>query len=1069
MMRSTGVTAVVLGCALSSALLANTDASAENLALGRLCKTFSSIEAYGWSAAKLTDGKTGALGWSSKAFSAYADHALYPEFVVVDMGAAAEIDRIVLYPRGDGDRAGKGFPRHFSIHVCHEGEPWREILQKEDYPQPEDGVGQAFSFEDLTGRYVKIEATGLRKVDGKHHFQLSELEVFGRKIANAPLETGALPAETRTVATRLRCENRDNPVGIDTPAPRFSWWMDSSRRGERQTAYRVLVASSEEDLAQNNGDLWDSGTVEGDKSIAVSYAGKPLVSGKQYWWKVQLTDRDGKALSWSTPATFVMAKVNAEDWQGRWIGANADRRHGAVYLRKEIEVEKPVKRAVVHFCGLGLSELYIEGRRVGDYVVGPGFTTYNKRTQYLTFDVTDRFNEMGAKALAVILADGWYGLGWEPWCHSFHTNPYVDKPKLLLDLHLEYEDGTETVLTSDESWKWSKGEITFSWVAQEDIDMRKANAGWDRTGYDDSDWQSVAVVDGPEGKLVHQKEPPCRVIGEIAPVTMTFDQKAGKATFDFGREFLGWVRFGTKGQAGAEIKITVFPSNARQPRRARFTLAGTGGREVYEPRFWYNSIKKVVIEGVTKAPTLDDMTGVLVSSSWQPGGRFSSSDDLQNWLHHTARRTSINYTTYLPNDASREWKAWMQDPQNMFVANSYMFDAQTLYERWQWDIIDGQRSDGNCPNVTPGAFFDNYNSPWWGGCIAWVPWNWYVHYGDAALLKDSYPAMKRYVDYLETVAKGGMQSWGAEQFGGDAALKGMQDWGLDDWYAAEKTPRAMINTPAHYLYATIVSRTAGMMGDSQDARHYKDVAAKVAENFNDQLLNRDSGQYGANRTQAGQVMPLAVGMVPDDMRPAVEQALLQEIIENKNRLSTGFVSTPYLLQTVMDLAPELGWEMTTAQDYPSWYSMTAGSDHDLMMEKWDGGMVCMPSLGGNIVGWHYQSLGGIRPDPAAPGFKKIIIKPNVVGDLHWVECFYDSVHGRITSNWRRRDDQLIMDVTIPANTTATVYVPAKDAASVTESGEPIDLCEGVTFLRMAEGKAVFEVAAGTYEFRSTIR
>lgn len=1040
----------------------------ENLALGKACSTFSTIEEWGWALEKLTDGQTGSVGWSSQAFSAYADHSLYPEFILVDLGVSVEVDRLVLHPRGDGERAGKGFPKDFSIHVCHEGGPWREILQKKDYPQPETGAGQSFSFEDVTGRYVKVEATGLRKVQGKHYFQLAELEVFGQKIADVPLEDEAIPAEALTVASRLRCENRDNPVGIDATNPRFSWWMDSSRRGEWQTGYRILVSSREELLAQDKGDLWDSGMVMSDQSIAVVYDGAPLDSGKQYWWKVQLADRDGKELPWAEPATFVTAKMNAEDWQGQWIGANADTQHGAVYLRKEIEVTKPVKRVVVHFCGLGLSEFYIDGEKVGDVDHGPGFTTFNKRTQYLTFDVTDHFTTTGPKALAVVLADGWYALGSEPWGHNFQNNPYVDKPKLLLDLQLEYTDGTETVFTSDESWKWSKGEITFSWIAREDIDLRKANPGWDRPGFDQSGWQPVAVVDGPTGKLVHQKEPSCRIVDEIKALTLSYDKQSKKYTFDFGREYTGWVRFDTSGEAGDVIKITVVPSGGAHARSAHFILAGRGERERYEPRFWYNSIQKVIIEGVTDEPELEDLTGVLISSSWQPGGQFKCSDDLVNWLHNAARRTSINYTTFLPNDASREWKAWMEDPQNMFVANCYMFDAQTLYERWQWDIIDGQRADGNCPNVAPGAFFDNFNSPWWGGCVVWVPWHWYLYYGDASLLKDSYPAMKRYVDYLGLTAKDGMQEWLAEHFGGDASLEGMQDWGLDDWYAAEKTPRAMVNTPAHFLYATIVSRTAAMMGKSQAARHYRDVAAKVADNFNDQLLNRHSGQYGANRSQAGQVMPLALGLVPEALRPAVERALLQEIRENKNHLSTGFVSTPYLLQTIMDLAPELGWEMTTAQDYPSYYSMTAGSDHDLMMERWDGGMICMPSLGGNIAGWHYQALGGIRPDPAAPGFKKSIIKPNVVGDLHWVKSAYDSVHGRITSNWRKRGDQLSMDVIIPANTTATVYVPCEAVSDITEGRKTIDKSEGVTFLRMEEGRAVFEVAAGSYAFSTEI-
>jgi len=1022
----------------------------ENLARGKLCKSFSSMEECGWSLVKLTDGETGTVGWSSKAFSAYPDHTLYPEFVVLDIGASARIFKVVLHPRADDAHAGKGFPKDFSIHVCQEGEPWREIIRKKDYPEPRDGSMQEFLFEGITARYLKIEATGLPIVDGeKHYFQLSELEVFGRRISGKIFQPIAAPVGTPAVIRRLRCENRDNPVGIDTPNPRFSWWMESPRRGDRQTSYRILVASSEQLLEADTGDLWESGTVKSDQSIAIGYAGRPLASGKAYWWKVQLTDRNGEVVAWSEPASFVMGKMEANSWQGQWIGANSDTHHGAVYLRNEIRAEKPVKRAIVHFCGLGLSELYIEGRKVGDHVITPGFTTYDKRTQYLTYDVTNHFSKTGSKTLAIILADGWYGLGKDPWVHGFQRNRYVDKPKLLLDLHLEHTDGTETVITSGEGWKWSPGEITFSWIAQEDIDMRKAHPGWDKTGFDDSAWSPVKVVKGPGGTLVQQKEPPCCVVEEIKPMTMIYDEKTRSCTYDFGREFCGWVRFRTSGDAGTVIMITAVPRGGKYTRTSRFVLAGTGEHESYAPRFWYNSIHRVVIEGLQQPPRLEDMTGCMVSSGWQRGGNFRCSNDLVNWLYNTAGRTSVAYTTFLPNDCSREWKAWTQDPQNMFVSNCYLYDSQTLYERWQWDIIDGQRADGNCPNIAPGAFFDDYNSPWWGGCVVWLPWHWYLYFGDSTLLKDSYPAMKMYVDYLDKVA-----------------VNGLQDWGLDDWQPVDKTPRAIINTPAFCLYAEIVSRTAEMTGQTLEAKHYAERARRIRDKFNRRFLDPGSGRYGATCTQAGQVVPLALGLVPEELQPAVENSLLQEVIAKDTHLSTGFVSTPYLLQVMMDLAPELGWKITTARDYPSYYSMTAGSDNELMKEDWQGGQVIMPSLGGNIAGWFYQSLGGIRPDKTGPGFKRIIIKPNIIGDLHWASCSYNSVHGLIKSTWRTGDGQLSMDISIPANTTATVYVPAGAITDVNESGLPLGKAPGVTFLRMENGRAVLRTVSGCYSFIS---
>ncbi len=725
---------------------------------------------------------------------------------------------------------------------------------------------------------------------------------------------------------------------------------------------------------------------------------------------------------------FAAAKLQPADWRGHWIGADTNTNHGAVYLRREIEITKPVTQATVFFCGLGFSELAVDGNKIGDYVIGPGFTTYDKRVQYLAFDVTARFATTGTKTLDVILSDGWYALERDPWVHKFEKRVYVDKPKLLLDLHLRHADGSETLIVSDENWRWSDGEITRSWIVQEDIDRRKTGRNW----------RPVALVTGPTGKLVCQLEPFNRIVEETQPVSMKFNVEKKSCVWDFGREINGWVRFCAAGPSGTELKITTIPTEPR-PRTSRFILAGTGGEELYEPRFFHAGMRRVEVSGLVSEPATNDLVGCQISSMYTPSGSFRCSDELQNWLNDSARRTVVSYTTFLPNDPVREWKAWTQDIENMFRSAVYLFDSQTMYERWQHDLLDGQRADGNCPNIAPGPFFDNYNSPWWGGCVVWLPWHWYLYYGDESLLRESYPAMKRYVDYLGSVSK-----------------DGLQDWGLADWLPVEETPRAIINTPAHFLYAQIVSRTATLLGQLDDARRYADVAEKIRAAFNRKFLDPATGIYGqpgwkpkcgnwrpplplerlhevwwtGDRpcTQAGQVLPLALGMVPTEHRAAVEKALLRELAAHKNHLSTGFVSTPYLLQVLADLAPDVGWAMTSARDFPSWHSMTRGSGNDLMKETWAGGQALMPSLGGNIAAWHTETLAGIRPDPDGPGFKKIIFKPTVVGDLHWVECWFDSPQGRIVSNWKRDGNTFAFDVTVPVNATAKVFLPEENIA-----------------------------------------
>jgi alpha-L-rhamnosidase len=551
-------------------------------------------------------------------------------------------------------------------------------------------------------------------------------------------------------------------------------------------------------------------------------------------------------------------------------------------------------------------------------------------------------------------------------------------------------------------------------------------------------------------------------------------------------EVTGLIRFSTSGLPGTQIKITPLAGMSNFPHVSHFTLAGDPGEEVYESRFFYHGMRKVKIEGLTRPPALDDLSVPVISSIAEFPDSFRCSDDLVNWMNEAVKRTVMVYNTFLPNDPTREFKAWMQDPQNMFVSSAYLFNGQNMYERWQYDIIEGQRADGSSPNVTPGAFFDAYNSPWWGGCLVWLPWHWYQYYGDTTLLKESYPSMKRYVDYLGTIA-----------------VNGMQDWGLMDWQPVEETPRPIINTPGYYLFATIVAKTARLMDKPEDFRHYTQVAENIRNNFNNYFLERPSGIYGSAPdfllngylewkprinvfkgkvaghelwwsgsrvcTQAGQVMPLALGMVPEDIRPAAEQSLLREIRAHGNRVSSGFVSTAYLLQVLGELDPETGWEMTTAQDYPSWYSMTAGSDNDLMNEDWAGGNAFMPSLGGNISIWNYRVLAGIMPDSSAPGFRKMIIKPNVTGDLHWVEGWHESVYGRIISKWRKQGNTVQMEVTVPPNTTATVYVPVLNAggpaaAQVLENGRPAGEASGLTYLRTDQNHVVFEAGSGHYRF-----
>jgi alpha-L-rhamnosidase len=1068
-----------------------------NLALGKPCKFFSSLDdEHG--VLKLTDGKYGPDGYRNRSFVKYADHGLYPEFIEVDLGANATIGKVLLYPikaTGDG---GSGFPKEFSIQVSRQGEPWKVVLQEEGYKDPLNGQPQTFDLSGVEARYVKVEATRLRTAKpGEYRFQLAEIEVYGQAKPLGLLAAVKSSTDNKMKIAGLKCEHYSDPIGVDALNPRLDWILESTSRGQRQTAYRVQVATERKTLDQDRGDQWDSGKVYSDQSVAVRYAGKRFKSGQKYFWKVMAWDKDNKPTEWSNTGVFVTGKFRQDEWKGKWIGRNTTVKengdpHKAVYIRKEITVDKPVARATAFFCGLGHSEFSIDGVKVGQGRMTPGHTETSKRVQYLVYDVTDRFAKSGKHLMGAILVDGHYGQNRETWGRMYRVvGPYVNRPKMIFDLHLEHADGTETVISSDSSWKYAKGAIARNRICLEDIDLRENQPGWDKTGFDDSHWHAAVLVEGPTGRLVCQREPQVTNRRVLKPVSLT--KKDGNWYYDFGREFTGAIRFRTSGKAGTKLKLHIAPpppnplnSRAIPDRVSAFTLAGKGIEE-YASRFCYNTISRVIVEGATTEPKLEDLEAVNFSSVGEVSGSFRCSDGVINWIHESARRTQEAYVITLPNDSTREYDAYMEDPQNMFVAAAYLFDSRSMYERWHHDISDCQREDGNVSNMAPKPNFDAYNSPFWGGCLIWVPWHWYQYYGDPAPLFRSYDGMKKYMDYLAKV-------------GNDH----IQHWGLNDWQAIEITNTGIVNTPAYYLYAQVVSHTAGMLGRKDDQLYYSKLAESIRDKYNDLYLDQDTGIYGlagekpklASRdwkdprpsvdhelwwtgdrscTQAGQIMPLALGLVPDNMRTKVESALVREIAAHDNRVSTGFVSTPYLLELLADMNPDLGHRMTTTKKFPSWYSMTAGSagmstyavvDSDLMREGWTGRPVVMPSLGGNIAGWNMQSLGGIRPDFAGPGFKKFIIKPNVLGDLHWVETRFNSVHGKIVSNWRRRGDQLLMEVTVPANTTATVYVPAKAQADVTESGMSIKKTPGVQFLRTEADRVVLSVKSGQYAFVS---
>ncbi|MCX6877426.1 MAG: glycoside hydrolase family 78 protein [Verrucomicrobia bacterium] len=874
--------------------------------------------------------------------------------------------------------------------------------------------------------------------------------------------------------SRLRCEYLVDPLGIDVAKPRLSWVIEersqsSEDRGQKQSGYQVLVASTPESLAKDQGDLWDSGKVESDQSIQVEYSGKLLGSRLACHWKVRVWDKGGKASAWSAPAGWSMGLLNPQDFKAKWIGAPTDAPiEPAPLLRKTFSLDKKIERATAYISGLGYYELTLNGQKVGDHVLDPKFTRYDRRVLYVTYDMTRQLKN-GNNAMGVMLGNGWYNYHVKnPW--SFDTAPWRAKPKMLLQLEIAFADGSTQTIISDESWKYSTGPIQFDGMLSGEVyDARLEKEGWNTAGYDDSKWVAAKVVDAPKGKLSAQMVQPIRVTEVLKPVKVS-QPKPGVYLYDMGQNIAGTARLAVTGPAGTEVKIqyaellhddgTLNPDRIKvfcqsaEFQTERYVLKGKG-TEIWQSRFMYHGFQYVQVTGFPGEPKLADLEALVMHTDLENAGTFECSNELLNKIQHCTRWSYLNNFHGHPTDCpNREKIGWTGDAHVAAETGLYNFDASAAYTQWMLDFKDEQRDSGELPGIVPtgGWGYQWGGGPGWTSAYVLIPWYMYQYRGDIRLLAEHYENLKRYVDYLTSMAKNGIV-------------------GIDpgDWSVAKtETPVEVTSTGYYYCDAVIVSKMAGILGQPDDAAKYAQLAAAIRQAFNREFLNGQTKQY-ANGSQTALSCALYQGLV----EPADVDTVLDNLVANVemqgNHLDCGILGTKYLLHVLANNGrADVAFKVTAQTTQPSWgYWIKQGAT--TLWEKWDDSDGSHNHvMFGDVSAWFFKSLAGICPDESGPGFKKIIIKPAIVGDLTWVKCGYDSIHGRIVSNWKLDAGKLTMEVTIPMNTTATVYVPSKDAAGVTESNKLAARAQGVKFLRMENGAAVYEVGSGTYRFQSTL-
>jgi alpha-L-rhamnosidase len=876
--------------------------------------------------------------------------------------------------------------------------------------------------------------------------------------------------------TDLRCEYVSNPLGVDVAAPRLFWKLESSTRDQRQTAYQILVASAAETLAKDVGDLWDSGEVTSDETIQIPYQGKPLKSSQQVFWKVHVWDKDGRVSAWSLPASWTMGLLSESDWQAQWIAARTE--SASLLLRRAFTVKPGLKRAIAFVSGLGYYELSVNGHKAGDDLLSPGWTKYDRTCLYDTRDLTPLVSE-GRNTIGLILGNGMYnvkGGRYTKFKGSF--GPL----KAIMQVRLEYADGTTQVVNTDERWRTSPGPLTFSCVyGGEDYDARLEPHGWDQPGFNDSNWQPAQVVNGPGGKLkgLSAAAPPIRAFEALKPVSVK-PLSDSVTVYDLGQNAALIPRITVRGTTSATVRIIpaeLLREDGSVDRRSvapdlaasywQYTLAGRG-RETWFPKFFYHGARYLQVECSAPAganlPAVESLEGVVVHSASAPVGEFECSSDLFNRIHRLVRWAQLsNMMSVLTDCPHRERLGWLEEYHLNGPSLRYEFDLAQLFTKGMSDMADSQLANGLVPDIAPeytvfeGGFRD---SPEWGSAFVIVPWQQYEWTGDRELLRRHYEGMKRYVAYLGTRAADHIVSYGL----GDWCDIGPGQPGF-----GQLTPAALTATAFYCYDARILAQAAALLGRADDAEQYEELAAQIRAAFNQKFFDTTKSQY-ATGSQSANSIPLVMDLVEPDKRAAVLEAVVRDVRQRGNALTAGDVGYRYLLRALADGGrSDVVFDMNSQSDHPGYgYQLKMGATS--LMETWNADPRASQNhfMLGQIMEWFYHDLVGIEGDPTGPGFKEVIIKPQPVGDLTWVKASFESMRGKIVSHWTRADGVFKLSVTIPPNTTATVFVPARSADGVTVDGVMATRSVDLKFLRQEKGRAVFEVPSGQWVFQSPL-
>jgi len=886
----------------------------------------------------------------------------------------------------------------------------------------------------------------------------------------------------------LRCDYAVNPLGVDSATPRLFWKLASARRGEHQTAYEIIVAASQEELEQSKG--WDSGKVVSDETTQIVFPAVNLKSNQQFFWRVRVWDASGKMSGWSKPATWTEGILYPDDWRAKWISAT-DAELASTLLRHEWVVKPGLKRALVNVCGLGQYELTLNGKKVGENWLSPGWSKYDRTCLYDTLDVTS-YLQGGTNAIGVMLGNGMYNvIGGTNRFTKFHGS--FGPQKAIAQIRLEYGDGMVELLGTDESWRVARGPITFSSIyGGEDFDARLVQTGWDQPGFDDTSWAAATVAEGPGGVLkgLSCAAPPLHLFELQRPIA-THTLTNGGEFFDLGQNASHIPTLRVSGPAGSRVRImpaeltnadgTISQGSMGAGHRGAvwcdFTKA-TDGVEEWMPKFFYAGCRYYSVQFYPaisggELPRVRSLTARVFHSASDPVGEFECSNPLFNRIHQLVRWAQRSNMVSLMTDCPhRERLGWLEEDHLNGPSLRYEFDLAQLFTKTMNDIADSQLTNGLVPTTAPEyTIFRNKNdpdhlrndfgdSPEWSSTLILVPWQQYEFDGDLGLFRLHYDAIKSYLTFFSSRAGNNIVSYG-----------------LGDWYDvgpkhpgySQLTPIPLTATAFYYQDVAIMAQVANLLGKTDDATAYADLAQNIRTAFNQKFYNADTHSY-ATDSQCANAIPLVMGLCEPTNRAGVLDSIIRDVRDRGDALTAGDVGYRYLLRALADGGrSDVIFDMNNQSDKPG-YGLQLKKGATSLAEAWDAGRGSSQDhfMLGQIMEWFYHDLGGISSDPAGPGFKKIIINPQPVGDVTWVKASFDSIHGKIVCHWQRSEGMFKLHLKIPANTTATIFLPVRAGGMVKEGGDPVEQAAGVEFLRHEEGRAVYEVESGEYDFSSKI-